>query len=416
MKKMVLTFACFALIILLMVPNVSAASLLDLIIKPAPNPSGTVPTGTWVGSVRQSPQGPLPAGCGTKPSGVFLFDKQLSMQTMRSYLRSTTDGNSLRVRFSNMSGTQVKIDKATVALSSGWRSIDANTLRQLKFYGNTSVTMAPYTEVQSDVVGLPVSVTRDLAISTYVAGASQITWHGQSTQPTFVTGIGLGDRTTEASGSSFTKTTYGQYLVSGIDVFSQRSTSSVVVIGDSITDGGLGRWPDTLNQRLREDGQSVSVVNSGLACNQLTRQGDGMISGEARFDRDVLNVVGGKQVVIFMGTNDIYIGNVPVTVDSLKDAITRMSIKAHNKGWKVTGATLIPRPADADPAKNSIRLDFNNWMRTTGIVDSYIDFDLALRDPTNPNSIKAEYYGDGVHPNAQGQAAMANAVDLSIFR
>jgi lysophospholipase L1-like esterase len=45
-----------------------------------------------------------------------------------------------------------------------------------------------------------------------------------------------------------------------------------------------------------------------------------------------------------------------------------------------------------------------------------IDFDAALRDPSDPQRLRAAYdSGDHLHPNDAGMAAMAAAVPLRIF-
>ena len=47
-----------------------------------------------------------------------------------------------------------------------------------------------------------------------------------------------------------------------------------------------------------------------------------------------------------------------------------------------------------------------------------IDFDRVLRDPTSPTKIRALYddSGDHGHPNDLGYNALANAIDLKLFR
>jgi lysophospholipase L1-like esterase len=46
-----------------------------------------------------------------------------------------------------------------------------------------------------------------------------------------------------------------------------------------------------------------------------------------------------------------------------------------------------------------------------------IDFDRVLRDPTAPTKIRALYdSGDHGHPNDLGYNALANAIDLRLFR
>jgi lysophospholipase L1-like esterase len=64
-----------------------------------------------------------------------------------------------------------------------------------------------------------------------------------------------------------------------------------------------------------------------------------------------------------------------------------------------------------------IRSAVNQWIRTTGLTDGTIDFDAATRDPNNPKHFIKEYnIRDNLHPNDVGYKAMADAIDLSLFR
>ena len=64
-----------------------------------------------------------------------------------------------------------------------------------------------------------------------------------------------------------------------------------------------------------------------------------------------------------------------------------------------------------------IRQDVNKWIRTSNAFDAVIDFDAAVRDPANPKRLRASFDpGDHVHPNDAGNAAMAAAIDTSLFR
>ena len=59
----------------------------------------------------------------------------------------------------------------------------------------------------------------------------------------------------------------------------------------------------------------------------------------------------------------------------------------------------------------------NRWIRTSGAYDAVIDFDRVLRDPAHLTRLLPEYdSGDHVHPNDLGYRAMADAIDLSLFR
>ena len=49
--------------------------------------------------------------------------------------------------------------------------------------------------------------------------------------------------------------------------------------------------------------------------------------------------------------------------------------------------------------------------------DGVVDFEAATRDPNNPKRFKPEFDpGDHLHPNDAGYKAMANAIDLGIFK
>ena len=48
------------------------------------------------------------------------------------------------------------------------------------------------------------------------------------------------------------------------------------------------------------------------------------------------------------------------------------------------------------------------------IGDGFVDFDRALRDPSDPSRLAPEYdSGDAVHPSSAGYRWMAEEVDLS---
>ena len=59
----------------------------------------------------------------------------------------------------------------------------------------------------------------------------------------------------------------------------------------------------------------------------------------------------------------------------------------------------------------------NAWIRQSGEFDAVVDFDKAIRDPAHPLRMLPAYdSGDHLHPNDAGYQAMANAVDLRLFR
>jgi lysophospholipase L1-like esterase len=94
--------------------------------------------------------------------------------------------------------------------------------------------------------------------------------------------------------------------------------------------------------------------------------------------------------------------------------------RAHARGIKVIGGTMSP----SGRGKFALSLEgqavvrkVNEWIRVGGSFDGVVDFDAALRDPKAPDQIRANLRTeDGLHPNDAGYRAMADAIDLSLFR
>ena len=85
------------------------------------------------------------------------------------------------------------------------------------------------------------------------------------------------------------------------------------------------------------------------------------------------------------------------------------------------GATLTPMQGsiytDAAGVREATRQAINHWIRTSGRFDAVIDFDRAVRDPRMPAIIAPAFdSGDHLHLNPAGYQALAQAVDLDLFR
>ena len=64
-------------------------------------------------------------------------------------------------------------------------------------------------------------------------------------------------------------------------------------------------------------------------------------------------------------------------------------------------------PEEISAVENQV----NEWIRSNSDADGHIDFDLALRDPSDPSSFRPGYdSGDHLHPSAKAYKAMADAV------
>ena len=67
--------------------------------------------------------------------------------------------------------------------------------------------------------------------------------------------------------------------------------------------------------------------------------------------------------------------------------------------------------------EENVRQEVNKWIRSGGKFDAVIDFDMITRNPSNIKQLLPAYdSGDHVHPSEVGSAAMADAIDVELFR
>ena len=153
------------------------------------------------------------------------------------------------------------------------------------------------------------------------------------------------------------------------------------------------------------------------------------LSGERRFHHEV-PTDGADTVIIQQGINDIIhpvgvennvfrpMSDLP-TVDELINGLKGYIAKAKSYGYKVYVGTLLPMGGwrtDA-PFRQEMRHAYNEFIRTTNLIDGCIDFDKALRDPVQPDYFFPEYdSGDHLHPNAKGYQRMAAEIPAELLK
>ena len=354
-------------------------------------------------------------------------------QTIRQVVHTSLGGDRVRVRLSNTFGTEsLVIGAAHVALSTGGSAIVPGTGRVLTFNGEPGITIPGGAVVVSDSIVLDVAPLSDLAVSLYLPkDVAATTQHSTGLQTNYISGPG--DFTAAANLSGSVTDLY--YFITGVEVRASRRARAIVTLGDSVTDG-FGSTPDTnrrypslLAARLqsRPGTSQIAVLNAGLPGNRILHDfvGTGAL---ARLDRDVLVQTGAEYVIVLQGNADILIpallGN-PAEVVSVAQIIQghrQIIDRAHALGLNAIGGTLNPVEGYPFPGLWTAELEakrqaVNHWIRTSHAYDAFVDFDKVLRDPSHQSRLLPDYdSGDHVHPNDAGYQAMADAIDLSLFR
>lgn len=177
----------------------------------------------------------------------------------------------------------------------------------------------------------------------------------------------------------------------------------VVFMGNSITDGWSNARPDFF--------EGKPYINRGIA-GQTTPQ---ML---VRFRSDVINLKPAV-VVILAGTNDIAENMGPSKLEWIENNIISMVQLAKANGIKVVLCSLLPaydypwkpglQPAEKIVALNKLlKADAKKY----GLI--WVDYFSQMADERN--GLKAEYSGDGVHPNEAGYKVMEPLVEKAIAK
>jgi lysophospholipase L1-like esterase len=360
-------------------------------------------------------------------------------QTLRQIVRISLGGAKFRVVVANTFGTApLNIGAAQLALRDKDASIIPGSNRVLTFAGQEKAAIPPGELLTSDPVDLVAPSAADLVIDLYLpdntaATNSPLTIHAASWQTNYVSTPGnhagaatLPVETTTAYRRTDGLITSTWFFLARVEVLAPPPAGAIVTIGDSLTDGTAStidtnnRWPNHFATRLAGANIPMAVLNAGIGGNRLLLEGLGP-SALSRFDRDVLSQAGATHVVVFEGINDIGQArrNAAPTAAELIAAHRRMIDRAHARGLKIIGATLLPfeganywtREGEAK------RQELNEWIRTSRTYDAVLDFEAAVRDPQNPMKLRPEYdHGDHLHLNPAGYKALADSIDLALFR
>lgn len=356
-------------------------------------------------------------------------------RTLRQVVHTSVGGSDVRVRLTNEYGDRgVTFDRVTIGVRERGANVVPDTNRTVTFGGDESVFVPAGAIAHSDTVSLDVEPDQDLVVSVYSEGATgPATWHPLALHETY---LASGDHAGDTSGSRFTESLESWFFLAGVDVVTRENVGTIVALGDSITDGFMSSfgvdhtWPDYFARRLADRSDvHRSIVNAGISGNRVLH--DSLASGSfgnnalSRLDHDILAQPGVTDVVLLEGINDI--GQYPpaVSAEEIIAGLRQIATRLHAHDVNVFAGTLTPTRGSGDiygerydsPRGEAKREAVNAFIRSTDAFDGVVDFDAALRDPDQPDRMLPKYdSGDHLHPGDAGYRAMANAIDLSLFK
>lgn len=355
-------------------------------------------------------------------------------QSYRMVVHTALGGSRVRLRFSNAYGrAPLTIRHVSLALKVGGvggPAVDGDSVTPVRFGGRDAVVIPAGRDTRSDPVSFPLPADGTVAVSFHVpTPVARVTVHADALTVSWMSSAGSGNVTGDPTGSALTPTSSWWFLT-GVEVLASRRSSTVVALGDSITDGAFQvsgtdrRWPDLLNDRIAASSVAGcrSVVNAGISGNMVTANRDGTaIQGEAavrRVARDVLAQPSVSHVIIFEGINDIGEG---VQARELVQGYRQLIAILHLHGITVIGATMTPSSdsvvfGPAYTTNAASREVANTWIRTSGAFDHVVDFSAAVALPTSPEMWNPAFTADFLHPNPLGMQVLADTLDLEDLR
>ncbi|KVT83075.1 hypothetical protein WK59_01470 [Burkholderia ubonensis] len=357
------------------------------------------------------------------------FPPQLGDRTICQRLRISAGGRRIRLVFSNEYGTQAL---ALGPVGVGHRASD-QALLPVTFDGQSQAAIPPGGTLTSDPVALDLPALAELSVRSYLPTSTPIrTFHWDARHTSrLLLGNQVHTRMDANDGDAAT----ARLLLHAVLVDADASARAVAVIGDSLVDGNgvavdtYGRWTDYLAERLAP--HRVAVINAGQSGSRLMSDGMG-IATLARFERDVLDMPGVGAGIVQVGLNDLgWPGTLlePQAVlpaaQTLIDAYRRLLALAAKRGMPLLGVTLTPfsgafagTPFEPfhSAAKDEVRRQVNDWIRSSGEFVAVIDLDALLRAPDDGRCLRADVdVGDRLHPGDEGNRVIAGAVPVELL-
>ena len=347
--------------------------------------------------------------------------------TLRYPVITSFTCSAVRLTFDNYCGTEpIILDKTTVFYD--------GVFYPVLFGGNRDVTIGAGETTVSDPLPIRIHGGELLQVSFYLKDFTLMRSVVYTSGPLSEGLYANGDQTENPDISIHTsRTTHLCYFLCNVAVLTEEKNRAIVCYGDSIT---AQNWPDELAVRCFTEGyEHTAIIRRATSGSRILREYTCLtyesygLSGERRFHHEV-PTDGADTVIIQQGINDIIhpvgvennvfrpMSDLP-TIEELIDGLKGYIAKAKSYGYRVYVGTLLPMGGwrtDA-PFRQELRHAYNNFIRTTNLIDGCIDFDKALRDPVQPDYFFPEYdSGDHLHPSVRGYQRMAQEIPPELLK
>lgn len=378
--------------------------------------------------------------------GQAASDGTTTGQSARTWFDIGVTVTGVRVVYTNFIGETPGANainvKANIELVGGTPSDSGSVLTSVFFNGQRTVTIQPGGIAISDVV--PVTLTK--GVGAYIRNYVSVATLGQTWPMGKFNDQGGGatlDRVTSTdtdiidtvNPTGMGNTFLSPYMPSAI--LGVHGNRTILTTGDSIT-FGAGTTPTAADTRaggyvMRAFKNLAGVINVSLPAERA----DQFISSGMRYRMQMAQFC--TDTFCAYGNNDVHQGtNTFATVAARLQAVWALLA---GYGLRLHVATITPRTTSTDAfvttvnqtahTQNSVRVTVNNWIRagapqdaTTGaavapgtagaVPNPYIqtiaDVTDAVETTRDSGIWKANYTGDGTHPNATAGAAMAATV------
>lgn len=347
--------------------------------------------------------------------------------TLRYPVRIPFAGKGLRLTFDNYCGTEpVTLHRVTVCCGGKFCPV--------YLQGQQEMTIAAGGRIVTDPLDVSVEAEEVIQVSFYLKDFTLMRSVVFTCGPLSQGAYANGDQTqTPEFDIQTSRETHLFYFLSNVSLLTGTQNRTLVCYGDSIT---AQDWPDYLALRCAEEGYARrAVIRRATSGSRILREYSCLtyesygLKGSKRFAHEV-PTEGADAVLIQQGINDIIhpvgeavnvfrpMSDLPA-VEELIEGLKTYIAQARSYGYRVYVGTLLPMGGwrtDA-PFRQEMRHAYNDFIRTTDLIDGCVDFDKALRDPEHPDCFLPEYdSGDHLHPSKAGYQRMAMEVPAELLK